>query len=284
MQFFRNTIRKSRRERMRRIDHAFALAAQALLVCCFLFFFSTWLSDRDKFQITVVSVEGAHAVDSKIIGNVATAQLSRHLLWQINRNNALLYPRHALRSEIMLLDTHIKDVETVVEGGKLTIRLHEYVSAFLWCPPLPDPGVASVTASASTTTSATTGCSFADETGHIFAPAPEYSGSPFLVFKTTRRDNNVHAILPREEFDKVNMFLAELAPLALIPRLVEQSGVHDFIITTGEPWVVRWSSTRDPKADARNLALVLQNLSVDPTNLATLKAIDLRFGNKVFYR
>jgi len=32
------------------------------------------------------------------------------------------------------------------------------------------------------------------------------------------------------------------------------------------------------------LVIVLQNLSVDPVNLATLKAIDLRFGNKVFYR
>lgn len=283
MQFFRNTIRKSRRERMRRIDHAFAIVAQILLVCCFLFVFSAWLSYRDKFQITVVSIEGVHAVDPGIIGSLVTSELSHPLLWKINRNNALLYPRRALRSKIMMLDTHVKAVDAVMEGTRLTIRLSEYSPSFLWCPPLSDSGAGSISESASTTSS-TIGCSFADETGHIFAPAPEYSGSPFLMFQTTIRGNDAHAILPADEFDKVNMFLAELAPLALIPRLVEQSGMHDFIITTGEPWVVRWSSVRDPKADARNLKLVLQNLSADPANLATLKAVDLRFGNKVFYR
>jgi hypothetical protein len=283
MPIFRNTIRKSRRERMRRIDHAFAILAQTLLIFYFLFFFAAWLSHRDKFQITAVSIEGVHAVDPRAVENVVTAELSRSLLWKIDRNNALLYPRYALRSEIGLVDGRVKDVETDIEGERLTIRLREYVPTFLWCPPSIDPKDESTAITATSTTSSI-GCSFADETGHIFALAPEYSGSPFLIFQTTIRGIDAHAILPTDEFNKVNTFLALLAPLALIPRQVEQAGAHDFIITTDQPWVVRWSSTRDPRADVRNLALVLENLETDPANLATLKAIDLRFGNKVFYR
>lgn len=264
---------------MRRVDHAFAITGQALLVCYFLFICSAWFSHREKFQIKEVRIEGVHAVDPAGIESIITSQLAHRLLWRIDRNNAVLYPKRGMRSAIMQSDAHVKEVGFVVEGGRLTVRLNEYSPEFLWCPP----------GSLSATTTDAVGCSFADVTGHIFAPAPEYSGNPFLIFATTpesanAKGENTRTVLSDEEFGKVNAFLSRLVALSLFPRIVLESGVHDFTIVTDKPWVIRWSSARDPEADTRNLALVLQNLNGDHMDLDSLTAIDLRFGNKVFYR
>ena len=281
MPIFRNRIRRSRRERMRRTDRFFEHAAYLLLVAYLIFVLAAWLSYREKFRISEIRVEGTRAVDALMVRSLAESQLARHLLWKIDMNNPLLYPKGATISAIKDLDTRVKTVDIGVEGGKvLVVRLNEYSPVFLWCPP--DSG--------SATTTLMSDCYFADDMGHIFSPAPDYSGNPFVIFVTTMSEGSGNPlsvatlILPEGEFSRVNVFLGKLEVLGVSPRVVVQSGAHDFTISTDKSWEIRWSSTRDPEEDARNLSLVLQNLRKDPTALETLKAIDLRFGNKVFYR
>ncbi|OGZ08653.1 MAG: hypothetical protein A2942_02575 [Candidatus Lloydbacteria bacterium RIFCSPLOWO2_01_FULL_50_20] len=274
MPIFRNTIRRSRREHLRRIDHAFEMVFRVLFVCYFLFIFSAWFSYRETFHIAEVEIRGVQAVDAGSVEGKIESQLARHLLWKIDRGNSILYPRSAMRSAILDVDSRVKDVTIAVEGKKLTAVISEYSPAFLWCPP----------ENVSTTTITMRGCSFADLEGHIFSPAPEYSGDPFIVFATAIEAGKTNDVLPREEFDRVSTFLRSLSGLGLVPRVVRQSGEHDFLITTAEPWAIRWSSERDPAEDARNLALVLKNLNEDHSTASVLKAVDLRFGNKVFYR
>lgn len=287
MPIFRNTIRRSsRRERLRRIDRVFEIILNLFLVCYFLFVFSAWLSYRPAFRISEIRIEGAQAVDALPVQNVVESELARRLLWKIDRNNIVLYPRWRMSSAIMALDSRIKGVTMTVESMKrLTVHVSEYSPAFLWCASPSNLEGTSALPAKSVATS-TTGCSFADDTGHIFASAPEYSGNPFLVFVTTafEENENKRAVLPREEFDKMNLFIRKLALLGFSPRIIRQAGPHDFTLVTNMPWVIRWSSARNPEEDARNLALVLQNLSGDNFNTDALTAIDLRFGNKVFYR
>ncbi|MEK7117982.1 MAG: hypothetical protein AAB869_00035 [Patescibacteria group bacterium] len=287
MSIFRNTIRRSsRRERLRRIDRVFEIILKFFLVCYFLFVFSAWLSYRPSFRISEIWIEDTQAVDTLPVRSVVESELASRLLWKIDRNNIVFYPRRKMYSAIMALDTRIKGVTMNVESMKrFTVHISEYSPAFLWCP-TPAGFEGASTFDAKGVATSTTGCSFADETGRIFAPAPEYSGNPFIIFMTTvsEESRNKSAVLPREEFDKMNLFLRKLAMLGFSPRIVRQSGPHDFTLFTNMPWVIRWSSARDPEEDARNLALVLQNLSGDNFNTDALKAIDLRFGNKVFYR
>lgn len=276
MPIFRNTIRKLRRERVRRVDRVFEIILKVFFVGYFLFTLSAWLSYRPAFRIGAIQIEGARAIDEKSVHTVLEAQLARRLLWKIDRNNALLYPRSGMRLAIMAIDTRIKSADLVVSDKQLAVHLSEYSPALLWCPP--------ESAAATATTTITAGCYFADSVGHIFAPAPEYSGNPFLIFVTTRSDKNKNEILLQEEFVKINIFLHKLDDFFLTPRMVRQSGANDFTITTDQSWEIRWSSARNPEEDAHNLALVLENLSKDHMSTSTLKSVDLRFGNKVFYR
>ncbi|MDO8521030.1 MAG: hypothetical protein Q7S52_02860 [bacterium] len=281
MPILRNTIRSSARERTRRIDRTFERIAQVLLIANLLFVLASWLSYREAIRITEVAVTGTLAVEAEAVKRTAESLLARPLLWKIDRNNALLYPKRAIGKAVKHLDARVKTVDLrIIERKRMVVTVGEYVPALLWCSP----------DQFSATTTVTRGCYFADADGHIFARAPEYSGNPFLVFATTYpliRDDvflDNFSVLPKEEFDRVNAFLSQLGTLGLTPRIVSEAGADDFVITIDEPWTIRWSLAGDPEADGANLALVLKELGSDPVAVERLESIDLRFGNKVFYR
>jgi len=266
---------------VRRIDRAFELFARTLLVLYFFYVLASWISQRETFKITAVVVEGTLAVDpEKVVGNIESF-LREPLLWRIDRNNSVLYPKRAIRKAILELNPRVKQVSLVLDEDKrMVASVEEYVPTLLWCPP----------EHISATTTIITSCYFSDSVGHIFAPAPDYSGNPFLVFATTFPNTSEgvapsgQSILPADEFAKVNSFLRQLSGLGLTSRVVREVGVHDFIVLTDKPWTIRFLSTNDPVADGANLALVLENLTKDEVTLDALESIDLRFGNKVFYR
>src|SRR3989344_2029785 len=126
MPIFRNTIGKSTRERLRHTDRVFERIAQTILITYALFVFSAWLSYHKEFQISEIKIEGARAVDPGAVRGVVESELDRHLLWKINRNNSLLYPKRAMERGIRAFDTRVKTVDIVVEKEKLlTVRLSE---------------------------------------------------------------------------------------------------------------------------------------------------------------
>lgn len=281
MPILRSTIRNSARERARRIDRVFELTAKILLVAHFLFVLSAWFSYRESLRITDITVLGTLAVSADNVKSAAEGLLARPLLWKIDRNNFILYPKRAITAAIKRSDARVKAVDIALTDRKrLTVQVSEYVPALLWCQP----------EQVTTATINTRGCYFADSEGHIFARAPEYSGNPFLIFATTYPAMNDGAfldgfdILPKDNLNKVHSFLAQLRNLGLTPRIVSEVGADDFIFVTDEPWTIRWSLSGDPEKDGANLALVLEELSNDPTATQKLESIDLRFGNKVFYR
>lgn len=284
MPIFRSTLRSSGRERMRRIDHAFEFVVQLLLIVYFLFVLASWISERESLRITEVSVSGTLAIDAEQVKGATLSLLAQPLLWKIDRNNFLLYPKRAIVKAVSKLDARVKVVDIKLEKRKrLMVTVSEYVPALLWCPPDDSEHI-------SATTTAVRGCYFADSEGHIFARAPEYSGNPFLVFATTFPEINEDsfldnfAILPKDELARLNAFLSELSKQGLSPRIVSEAGANDFIITTDKPWTVRWSLAGDPEKDGANLALVLEELESGTGAMEKLESIDLRFGNKVFYR
>jgi hypothetical protein len=61
-------------------------------------------------------------------------------------------------------------------------------------------------------------------------------------------------------------------------------GGNDFRVSTGHAWDILWTSVKDPQVSVDNLALMLRSLEQDPSKEADLRVVDLRFGNKIFYK
>lgn len=278
MPILRKTLhRPSKRERMRRTDRAFEIVAKVFLVVYALYVIAIWISERPSLHLAGVEVGGVHAVEREPLETIANDALDGRLLWKIKRNNALLYPKRAVATAIARFDARIKNVAVDIgEDRSVHIDIAEYSPAYLWCPP---GGV-------DATSTLLIDCYFADERGYRFAQAPVYSGSPFLTFETPLRSAYPigSAFLTPEEFARLETFLLHLSAIGLHPVSVREAGMHDFLITTEAPWAIRWRTTEDPEAAVANLKLVVEHIAKEPEEALNIRTIDLRFGNKVFYR
>ncbi len=271
---------KSKRARMRTVDVVFERVAQFLLVSYFIFTLVSWVTLRDAFRIERVSVLGTQSANPEAIKLLAHEFLAQKFLWRINRNNALLYPKENIATAVLSHDAHVKDVKITAEkDSQLAIHVTEYTPTYLWC------GAVGVTASSAPL------CYLADDSGYVFAKAPNYSGYPFDVFETSIAGSDEQetpiglSMLPEEEFVKVSAFRLELEKSGITTHRVVQTGEFDFSFTTDAPWVVVWSTKKDPAVSARNLDIVLGEIkSKKGKGTTTPSSIDLRFGSKIFYQ
>jgi hypothetical protein len=129
-------------------------------------------------------------------------------------------------------------------------------------------------------------CYYADDQGYIFAEAASWSGHPYTTFVSTSTAQSLRThILPKEEYALVGQFLSSLTAIDIFPHTVTILGNNDFRIDTTLPWDILWSSEKDPQKSTDNLALVLSSLQTMDTKKKTeLESIDLRFGDKIFYK
>ncbi len=288
--FGRQTI-KSQRTRMRRVERAFEVTWNIFLVVYALFAFAIWLSHRPSLQVATVVVEGVAATDGNAIAHVATDALNPKILGRLNRNNSVLYQAHKVEDELLALDARIKTARATFDSRKqLHVTITEYVPSLLYCQAsqvTQEGEEATTTQSIKDIPLHIDQCYFADDRGYIFAPAPEYNAYPFLVFISTQKSevNPLRTFaFTKASYDKVTTFLDGLKSDRVTAKTVMFLDASDVRITSRQHGDILWSTERDPKKSADNLALVISSLSSDNGVHVPWKRIDLRFGSKIFYR
>ena len=294
---------KSERARMERIDSRFQAIAQIILILYALFVLASWLSYRPVFALTSVQVTGTHAISNIEVQNIAESALHTRILYRIDRNNMLLYPTTAVLAQIKHKYPRIKDAQLRFDDRhKIIVNVEEYLPAMLYCmgfenfkesaQPKNDND-ASITESAvpqdSDSQSLST-CYFADDHGYIFATAPNYAGYPFIaiVASSTLATSDISPVgrfaLDAETFHNIERFIAELNTIGFTTHAVELLSGQDVRIKTDRPWDILWATTKDPAESIKNLGLVLESIKKDKKAEGEMTVIDLRFGNKIFYK
>lgn len=275
----------SRRARGRQIDIYFERTAQAFLLVTAFFVFATWLSHRPTFYVTELVIEGLQVIEPTQVERISGDALSSQFFSRIFRNNMLLYPRARVLREIMALDTRIAAVALSFDSrNSLRITVREYTPAALLCRG-GDSNEVDI-ATTSTSIERVEQCYYADDRGYVFAHAPLWSGHPYVTFVSSGTEATLRTfILPGDEHVLVNQFLSSLSAIDLRPHTVTMLGNNDFRIETALSWDILWSSKKDPQKSTENLALVLNALkSKSEKDQQELETIDLRFGNKIFYK
>jgi hypothetical protein len=281
------TSLKSARTRIHRIEKTFEFVGYAILVSYFLYLSVVWITARPSLWITDVEIEGAHAVSADSIADIAKEQLNGILLYHIRTDNEFLYPKEEVIEEVMSLSPRIAHVSVDFTGRHtLRVAVTEFTPNFLFC-------MASDLALASSTSidRQPKDCYFADEKGYVYSEAPEYLGYPFVaIIASTSEEAVTHATpvgthaLSEEEYARIRSFIDDLSRAGLSTHSVTLMPDHDVEIEVGMPWKLLWTTTRDPEASFRNLGVVLDSLAASPSKGKDVTQIDLRFGNKIFYR
>ncbi len=227
----------------------------------------------DEVTIQKVSVEGERAIDPSEVVQLTGEVLSGSYVF-LPKRNILIYPEKALKS---YLEYHLPRIESVEIKRKdlnsLRISIVERELVALWCGE--EPG-------------GTDFCYFVDEEGFVYSPSPFSSGD--VLFRYYGGDVNPRSPL-RSHFAQPD-WLYELKEFTyyLEELNLTAKGIHlkedDFevlLMNDSRLHLTRDGSMEEAFTRLRSLFRGSEHSFIvdgDPT----FDYIDLRFGNRVFYK
>lgn len=283
-------IRKKRRKILKqRVLVSFGVVVVVFIGLCF-------ISRIREFNIKKVEVSGNKVVDTDTIQKIVEEQITGNYLWFIPKTNFLLYPRHTIERELADQYKRLSNIKLDIKKREtLRISLEERTGIYTWCgSELPNSGEQLEKVK----------CYFLDKDGYIFDVAPFFSGDVYFKFFgqigniTNENTNSIsenpagNYFLP-ESFHKIvglveNIKSEKLRPMALYTKsakemeiyLESQGDIADApkIIFTPDADLNKLAENLDAAISAEPLASEIKN------KYESLQYIDLRFGNKVYYK
>ncbi len=262
-----------------------AIKVSLILFCIFLFagivigFFNL-----RKFRIQQISIEGAIGLDQEQIKGETLNFLKGKYLKLFPYDNIFILPEMKLTADLLETFPLLKKIAVGRDfPQKISIAVEERKAEALWCA---GSDSASIPASATSTLDSLPkeSCVFADSDGFIFQPAPNFSGAIFLKFFDEREQPSAigKMIMNSPEFKKLSSFAGLLKEngFDVSKIILKDAGIYEVHLKEG--WYILLNDKNEPDQTFGNLELVLdQEIKEKRPNL---DYIDLRFGQKVFYK
>lgn len=249
-----------------------------------------YLSRLNSLNITEVQIIGNKIVEAEAIKTTVEGSIAGKYLWFFPKTNMLYYPQNFIKNELQDKFKRLKNINLSIENNKiLKVSVSERTALYTWCGALaPDPALTNGDAGK---------CYFLDEDGYVFDEAPYFSGEVYFKFyglDSLSANTPLGFYFSKQNFKQLVSFKDTLTSIGLKPIALytkDDGDVEVFLSSNGV------SLTNGPKiifradADFQNVAENLEAaLTTEPLqskftkNYSTLLYIDLRFGNKVYYK
>ncbi len=252
--------RKARRKRSRKIA---ALSLGALMVAGL----AVYGLSRPELRLRSVEVVGADRVSAEVVNARVQDALSRTILGFIPSSHVLFYPKTELTASLLKEFPALSNVAFSLQGfSSLRVFLHEREPRALWC--------------------AGTECLLLDEMGLAFAPAEEsaerlyyqLSGEGTAVLPGTE-------VISRERLSELLLFLRKLenAGFTVERVLLKEQGELDVALRGGTRLLLREGQYERSLVNLKTL-LAADGLSLTKDGSLSASYIDLRYGNKIYFK
>lgn len=255
------------RARRRRVRTLLALAALLLLVGCA--WTVSYVSYLPRFNISSVTVVGASTVSPDLIEAYAQAQLHNGTHPYLSRENIFLYDPERLSRDIVGYFPRIRSAR--VERASLLatdvqVTVVERQPFAQWCADQND-------------------CYEMDDSGFIFAQAASASSTRQYVFKggIATSSSPIGRSFAPGHMPGILALLQMLSQAGFTARGASVENEQDFSISVAQGFYIKASFGQDADMLVKNLQLIL---SSDMLQLKAdqLEYIDLRFGDRVYYK
>ncbi|MCR4274864.1 MAG: hypothetical protein NUW02_02330 [Candidatus Campbellbacteria bacterium] len=271
--FTSERVRKLRRKRF----VVFSVIYTLLVFSLFLFLWQ--LSYANFLQINNVSIEGAKTVARADVFGAVSDTLTGAYGHIFSKRNIFLYPRAEIQKSILTRFPILKKVSIGVENGhKLAIHLEERKGVAVVCQLVGD-----------VPTPTTEECYFIDDTAFVFITAPHFSGTSYITYEL-----NMMAVplgtyaLTLEEFSLFRSLITALGKLSMrVTHLRIEGNDIEVSLTTPHRDTLRLLVKRSNSYDEvlTNLTTIIESDDFKKAGgIMGVEYIDLRFGNKVFYK
>ncbi len=255
-----------------------------VLSCIFALF--AYISNLEKLNISSVEIEGNKVMTSEDIRPIVEKEIAGNYFWFFPKTNIFLYPKKDITKEIFNISKRVKGMSFRVKDNKtLVVSVVERTALYTWCGDVP-PAVDSKEKPQ---------CYFLDESGYIFNEAPYFSGEVYFKFYGSIPFNTgipSGLYFSPANFIKLAVFKRTLALMGMKPAIMYLQDDGDVRITLSSKTQavgpeILFKISSDFETVAGNLDAVLSTeplLSGFKDKYSSLLYIDLRFGNKVYYK
>ena len=244
-----------------------------------------YLSRLKQLNIDEMEVRGNRIVSTEEIESVPREQTAGYYLWFFPKTNIFVYPKNTIAEELKKKFKRLKDVNFSIKDNKiLEISVTERETKYLWCEGGLQKDVTS-TSKNDVSLSQEKQCYFVDDDGFVFDEAPYFSGAVYFKFygKNFSSFNFTKLLAYKQAFES-----AGLKPVSLY---IEDNGdVRVFLSAKkssdlGPEIIFKADAELQKVIDHLDTALKTEPLLSDFKNkYSSLLYIDLRFGNKVYYK
>jgi hypothetical protein len=252
-----------------------------------------YFSRLDGLNIKEIKVEGNKVVDESVIVEAVNSELAGKYAFLYPKTNVLIYPEMDIKNSLLEKFPRLASVDLDATDRKtLFINVSEREAKYMWCG---EKMPLSVNVESLRTEEK---CYFMDEEGYIFDEAPYFSGEVYFKFYGGGGDENPEGASPAGShfapgnFKQLETFKDVLAGMGLKPvvmHILDEEDVEIYLARSGlgmGPKII-FRSSADLKNTAENLQAALTTdplMSGFKNKYAKLEYIDIRFGNKVYFK
>lgn len=247
-----------------------------------------FLSRWQKINIAHVEISGNKIVETDEIREIVDGEIGGYYLWFFPKTNFLFYPKKEIK--VLLADkfprleninVELKDAET------LAVSVSERTAVHTWCG-ADVPGARATLVESQ--------CYFMDKAGYVFDLAPYFSNDVYFKFfgaLTGKSEEPLGSRYYPDIFEKLTLFKDSLKQMGVKPSsiLVKDDGEVELYLVSNLPppdaQKIIFKKDADFVKVAENLqaALTTEPLQTDfKKKYSSLLYIDLRFGNKVYFK
>jgi cell division septal protein FtsQ len=232
------------------------------------------LSRMQSVTIRDVTVSGNSITATDDIVAAVEGKLDGNDWLLFPKKNFLIYPKRAIEESLRSQFPALRSVSVALaDPHTLGVRVTERTPQALWCRydgTLPQP--------------LTDNCYLMDAAGFVYLKAPEFKGNAYMRYYglIDPAEPVGQNYLP-DSIAKISAFVDGVRDLGLSPSAISVlNGEYDLYLADGGRIIF------DPDADYNdtllNLATLIQNNATESGSSSSIDYIDLRYGNKVYYK
>ena len=247
------------------------------LILVVLLFVLIYLSRIDYLRISSITAEGNSVTSSSDIEKIVKANMAGFYFKMFSKSNALLYPKNEIKDDLMNKFQRIEEINFSVKNfEELFITIKERKPDILWCGM--EIGIAEEEQ-----------CYFIDSDGLIYSKAPNFSGNVFL-----RAYGNIEGsdpigqeFLSVSKYQSLKFFQSAIRQYGLTPIAVSKLSDDDMEMRFEEGGKLLYNSDQDMVRLGDDIGSILKDEEFKnglESGELNLDYIDLRLGNKVYYR
>ncbi|HEY4502268.1 MAG TPA: hypothetical protein VJH21_00340 [Candidatus Paceibacterota bacterium] len=229
---------------------------------------------RPELLIKQITVSGTSSLQSEEIKQFVEDRISGEYVYLIPRASVFFYPKHSLQEELLSSFKPMRTVSFTQETlGSLLVSIEEREPSALWC-------------GENRLDDVTPECYFLDEDGFIYINAPIFSDNVYIRFYGPLKNGYPigQLFLEPSVYRSLTLFILSLKEEDILVADFAVLDSDDFELYLKNGIQILFGRNQELSTVFDNIRAVFLSDEFKEMDFSTVDYIDLRFGNKVFYK